>query len=281
MMKATIRRLLRGLGFELLRVGDPPSMPDWIREPEPLRDEVIAGEWLSPTLHLANRHYRPPRLEYPRTRFGDDHRIKYMAYFLDVRDRRTLELGPFEGHHSIILEKMGVRENVAVEGRPENLAKCVRVKEKYGLARTVFVCQNIEALHSDRERPLFEPPFDLVFCCGLLYHLPEPASALAWFRRQAPVLFLGTHYAEPRAKQRYDPTRFSDDLHEHDGARYRVMRYREGGIGDAVSGLSAYSLWPYEEDLKAMLRNAGYGTIHVLGKDLQNRLPHVTILAEA
>jgi hypothetical protein len=51
----------------------------------------------------------------------------------NVRDQRVLEMGPLEGHHNIILEKMGVRENIALESRVDNLRKCNRIKDKYRL----------------------------------------------------------------------------------------------------------------------------------------------------
>jgi len=81
---------------------------------------------------------------------------------------RTLEIGPLEGHHSVLLEKMGVRENVAIESRDDNLRKCLRIKEKYRLDHTTFLQQDLERLYSGQEKPQFNGPFDLVFCLGVL-----------------------------------------------------------------------------------------------------------------
>ncbi len=91
---------------------------------------------------------------------------------------------------------MGVRENIAIEARAENLRKCNRIKEKYGLEHTTFLQHDLEQLYSGQETPQFQGSFDLVFCLGVLYHVPDPAKALAWFRSQASALFLGTHYIE-------------------------------------------------------------------------------------
>ena len=49
-----------------------------------------------------------------------------------------METAPLEGHHSVILEKMGVRENIAIESGAENLKKCLRIKERYHLDHTRF-----------------------------------------------------------------------------------------------------------------------------------------------
>ena len=101
--------------------------------------------------------------------------------------------------------------------------------------------------------------------------MPEPAKALAWFRSQANTLFLGTQYPEP---------------HEHSAATYtyngKSYRVKEGAkvALRPVSGMSPVSLLPYEADLIAMIKDAGYSRISVLGKDLHNGSPHITILAE-
>jgi SAM-dependent methyltransferase len=230
---------------------------------------------------FANRSYRPARLLYRRSRFGDDQRLKYLLYFLDLRGLRTLELGPLTGYHSIILEKLGVRESVAVEGREDNYRLCLQVKERYQLERTTFVHQNIEAIYSGQEPAAFTGSFDVALCLGVLYHLPDPARALEWLRTQAPTLFLATHYFEPAEAKRYRSDKFTDASYRHRGRAYRVKQYREGGLEDPHSGLSRFSLWPYEEDLIRMLEDAGYNEIHLLGRDLHNQKPHLTLLADA
>lgn len=268
-MKALIKRLTRSAGYEIRKIqpttwsnidGDPPQ------------DEIVPGPWTGWALQMANRNHRPEVLRYHATKYGDDQRLKYIAYFLDLRDLRTLELGPFEGHHSIVLEKMGVRENIAIESRPENLRKCQRIKEKYGLDRTTFILGNIEEFYNGTAQPQFAGRFDLVFCLGVLYHVPEPGKAVAWFRSQAKALFLGTHYPLPKSP--------SNAIYRYNGNSYRAMEHREGGIAEPGSGMSPISLMPYEADLLRLLRDVGYDQISVLGRDLQNRAPHVTILAE-
>lgn len=279
-------------GFELSRAGVVRAdahidvRPGWIDEPEPVTDDVIRDGWVYNVLHMANRTYRPSRLAYRRTEFGDDHRLKYLLYFLDLRDLRVLELGPLEGHHSVILEKLGVRETVAIEGREDNLRRCARIKEKYGLDRTTFVLGDLEALASGRAHASLGGLFDLVVALGILYHLPEPFRLLEWCRRHAPTLFLGTHYAEPRADRRTllgGAAAGDDTTAEYvvGDRSYRVRVHSEGGATDPISGLSARSLIPFEPDLLRMLGDAGYSRVSVLGKDVQNGSPHITVLAEA
>lgn len=152
-MKALIRRVARSAGYEIRKI-QPCLSVDGDFEP-------------------ANRNYRPAVLQYRRNKFGDDQRLKYIVNFLDLRELRTLEPGPFGGHHSIVLEKMGVRENIAIESRTDNLQLCLRIKEKYGLDRTTFLLGNLEDFYNGTKQPPFTGRFDLVFCLGVLYHVPE------------------------------------------------------------------------------------------------------------
>jgi methyltransferase family protein len=269
-MKVFAKRLLRSLGYEIHKISRDPSTANTL----PPEDEIIRGPWLSDVLQMANRSYKPKILRYYRGKFGDDQRIKYLANFLDLRGLRTLEIGPLEGYHSVLLEKMGVKENVAIESRNENLKKCRRIKEKYGLDHTIFLLHDVARLYNGEEQAQFDGPFDLVFCLGVLYHVPEPAKALTWFRSQAKRLFLGTHYANAEDR------RLDSLVYTHNGKNYRVKEFHESGLSDPLSGMSPISLWPYEKDLLAMIEDVGYSKISVLGKDLQNGHPHITIIAE-
>ncbi len=282
-MKTLIRTMVRRMGYDIKNLSGIPAIevPGWMKvdAPEP-EDEMVPGPWVTNVLEMVTHAHRPERLAYHHRSYGEDHRLKYLMFYLDVRGLRVLETGPLEGYWSILLEKMGVRETVAIELRPENLAKCERIKQLHGLDHTVFLEQNLEALCDGREAPRYEGTFDLVFCQGLLYHLPDPARALRWFRTQAPRLFLGTVYVEPAEAGRYLPELLRHDEYRHEGKVYRGMTYREGGWSDPLSGASATSFWPYESDLVAMMRDAGYARVEIVGKDLVNRMPYITLAAE-
>lgn len=268
-MKALLKNALWSIGYEICKRSSE-LQPD---SPAPA-DEVIAGPWLYHVLQMSNRYHRPDVLQYHRTKYGEDQRLKYIAYFLDVRDQRVLEIGPLEGHHSVILEKMGVRENIAIESRIENLRKCQRIKEKYRLDNTRFVQADLERLCTGAEVLSLSGPFDLVFCLGVLYHLSNPGRGLEWMRSQASTLFLGTHYAEANLHQ-------GEVSYHYDGQTYRARQVTEGGPNDLLSGMSPTALYLYEDDLLRLVHDVGYSRVSVLGKDLQNNAPHITFLAEA
>jgi len=98
-------------------------------------------------------------------------------------------------------------------------------------------------------------------------------------RSLAPALFLGTHYVEPQSPQSYRG--FPSAKLESEGKLYHGLAFREQGMKDPTSGTSDFSFWATEQDLIRMMADAGYSKISVLGKDLQNNFPHITILARA
>jgi SAM-dependent methyltransferase len=264
-LKRLAQRLLGSVGLEVGRA------QSWLDSPV----NALRPGWEASEL-MANQHRRPEELSYSAPAAAEDKRLKYVAYFLDVRGWRVLELGPRTGHLSVLLDKMGAREIVGVEGRQENVDLCNRTRDLYGLPAS-YVRHDVERLASGEEQPSFAPNFDLVFSLGVLYHLADPAPVLAWGRTQAPRLFLGTHYYEPRAKGMYKRPAFTPTLYRGEQA----MGFRELGPADAHGGMSPSSIWLSEEQLVGLLHVAGYERVEVLGHDLAFGHPHLTILASA
>lgn len=171
----------------------------------------------------------------------------------------VLELGSLEGGHSFALARRGYRIT-AVEGREENLGRARYVKSVLHDRETRLVHANLE------EVPLASfGRFDCVLCSGLLYHLPEPWRLIDQLPQVAPLLFLGTHYAE----------RAEDEL---EGLRGRW--YTEFGRGEPLSGLSPRSFWLTLPSLLARLEQAGFDRIEPVGFP-HNPNGHVVILTAA
>ncbi len=177
--------------------------------------------------------------------------VRVEQFFAAFPNARTvLELGSFEGGHSVALARHpGVRQVVAIEARPVNLEKARFIQRVFAAENIQFVEANLEAIDLTQFGR-----FDAVFCCGLLYHLPKPWELLDQIARVTDNLFLSTHYAQERQA---DTT-----LHDLHG-----RMYSEYGFGDPLSGMSPESFWPAREDLSAMLRRAGFSTIHVVSDD--------------
>lgn len=103
----------------------------------------------------------------------------------------VLELGPLEGGHSWMLERLGARSILAVEASAEAYLKCLAVKELLPLERTRFLHGDaIGFLEDTAER------FDLVFCSGILYHMSDPLRLIAAIARVTDRCFVWTHYRD-------------------------------------------------------------------------------------
>lgn len=224
--------------------------------PEQLEEEFTRrGPWLS-RYRIGDREYgghldywRDPRLEL------------FARAFPHVRT--VLELGSLEGGHSFELAKRpGVERVVAIEGREDNVKRAVFVRDLLGLSQVEFLVANLE------EYPLSPlGRFDVVFCSGLLYHLPKPWRLVREIAMVSDHLFIWTHVAservmrswKQRVKQlvRLEPTGYT---------------YSEFGLSDPLSGMSNTSFWPTLAGLQRMLRRAGFTEQRILHTEPEH--PH-------
>jgi len=178
---------------------------------------------------------------------------------------RILELGSLEGGQTIGLASLlGVVEVIGLEGRASNLEKAELVKRLFGLGNLRFSQANLEAPGILRQFGTF----DAVYCCGLLYHLPRPWELLRQIAKVSADLFLSTHYC---------PAEKAGIVRNG----YRGMWFRESGLHDPLSGLSARSFWPVRESLMAMLQDAGFNRSTVLHEEEDHQHgPIVTLVAQ-
>jgi hypothetical protein len=118
-----------------------------------------------------------------------------------------------------------------------------------GIRNVEFVQANLE--HADL--PTFGK-FDAVFCCGLLYHLPEPWKLLEQLPAIAPTLFIWTHYAAE-----------TDARDIGNGRRGKI--HQEGGADEPLSGMSPTATWLTLDSLLNVLRASGYARAEVIHDD--------------
>lgn len=161
-----------------------------------------------------------------------------------------LELGSLEGAQTFILaETPGVRRVLALEGREANLRKARFVQELLQVNNVEFAQANLE--HAELVQ---FGKFDAVFCCGLLYHLPEPWKLIEQLPTIAPALFIWTQYAAEE-----------EAMEIENGLRGKV--HGEGGPDEPLSGLSPTAIWLTLASLRSVLRAAGYQRIDIIDDD--------------
>jgi hypothetical protein len=187
--------------------------------------------------------------------FSQDERL---AEFLErFAPCRVLELGCLEGGQTVELARRGYIVT-AVEGRPDNVRRARWICRAFG-AEARVVGANLE------KTPLSQfGRHDVVFCTGLLYHLPRPWELSAQFAGVASHLFLSTHYSQER-----------ETTVEGLPGRW----YRELGPEDPLSGLSARSFWPTKEALLGLLRAGGYTRIEIVRDVMHQNGPLVDLVA--
>jgi hypothetical protein len=161
-----------------------------------------------------------------------------------------LELGSLEGAHSFILaQHPGVSRVVAMEGREANLRKARFVQELLQIRNVDFIQGNLE-----NEDLTTLGGFDAVFCCGLLYHLPQPWKLIAHVAKVAPILFIWTQYAAEN-----EASDMANGL--------RGKTHIEGGPAEPLSGMSPTAIWLTLDSLRRVLRDSGYNKIEVVQDD--------------
>ena len=191
----------------------------------------------------------------------NDRRVQqFLERFPNVRT--ILELGSLEGGHTFMLARHpGVERVLAIEGRLANIDRAKFIGSLLGVSNVQFKQANIEEL----QLPSLGR-FDAIFCCGLLYHLPEPWKLISQTPLVAPSIFVWTVYANEN-----EANIQIDDL--------RGREYIEGGVNEPLSGLSPKSIWLTLPSLLELLKRSGYGNIEVIEKQQNPNGPAVSLVA--
>ncbi|MBI5882779.1 MAG: methyltransferase domain-containing protein [Elusimicrobia bacterium] len=191
-----------------------------------------------------------------------DRRILWLDERLGLKEKSVLEVGCFEGIHTVGL-RLFSRDVTAIDIRPVNVVKTLARLSYHGTSARVFQA-DVESLDSGFGR------FDVIFHCGVFYHLAQPVEHLFSLAGMCSHLFLDTHVA---AEDR------SHETLESRGVRYRGMSQKEGGWADPFSGKSARSFWLRESDLLEALGRAGFARVEFLERRRERHGPRVALLA--
>lgn len=195
-----------------------------------------------------------------------DPRIERFHERFDLSDKDVLEVGCFEGVHTIALCRLA-KGVTAVDARVENVVKTI--------VRCAFFDERPRVFVYDVERG--EPGDELMqadVChhVGVLYHLEDPVSHLrrlaTWISRG---VMLDTHYAHDD-----DAT----DEYAVDGEGFRFRPYRELGRGDVFSGVRPTSKWLRLDDITNVLRGVGFEAVDVVETREERNGPRVLLFAE-
>ena len=195
-----------------------------------------------------------------------DRRIELFHKRFDLSDKHVLEIGSFEGIHTIALCRLAARVT-AVDARIENVVKTI--------VRCAFFDERPRVIVHDIEDETRSGEFlyaDVCHNIGVLYHLADPVTHLrhlgTWISRG---LMLDTHYARDEdAVETYDVN----------GERFRFRRYSERGRRDVFSGMQSTSKWLRLDDIETVLKGSGFDTVEIVETREERNGPRVLLFAE-
>ncbi len=191
-----------------------------------------------------------------------DKRITRLDSMIGLKDKSVLEIGCFEGIHTIGLRTF--TDNVtAIDLRPANVFKALARLSLHGADAKVFVA-DCEKLDGSFGR------FDVVFHFGVLYHLMQPVEHLHAVGKLGDTLYLDTHVAVADAEMTRETI---------NGREYAYTLANEGGWADPFSGKDASSKHLALESLQAAITSAGFTTQRLLNYRLERNGPRVLIIA--
>jgi hypothetical protein len=194
-----------------------------------------------------------------------DRRIVLMNERFGLSDKSVVEVGCFEGIHTIGL-CLHARSVLAVDSRIDNVVKTIVRCGLYGHHPRVRLC-DIEV-----PQDLSFLAADLMHHVGVLYHLRDPVRhlrAIPGFVGRG--IMLDTHYAlDAEATLSY----------EVDGRTYRYKQYGEFGIADPFSGMYDHSKWLTLDGIRSILDEAGFPQVEVVETRAERNGPRVLLFAQ-
>jgi len=196
-----------------------------------------------------------------------DRRITQLDEMVGLKGKRVLEVGCFEGVHTIALAQRA-RSVLALDSRVENVVKTI--------VRTAFYDLHPRIMAYDLEKLSSPIPewldVDVLFHVGVLYHLSDPVRHLKlMLEGVSQAILLDTHVArESQLNAEY----------LSDGRTWRYYKYGEKGYGAVFAGMKDHAKWILEEDLNTVLKEAGFSNIQKLEERDEKNGKRIYLIAQ-
>jgi 2-polyprenyl-3-methyl-5-hydroxy-6-metoxy-1,4-benzoquinol methylase len=191
-----------------------------------------------------------------------DKRITLLNQLFPLASRKVLEIGCFEGIHTMGLLQY-TDHLTCLDLRPINVIKTLARLSLSGRSAAVFQgnCEDLDESFGS---------FDLVFHFGVLYHLMSPVQHLRALGRFADSIYLDTHIA---------PSSKATQTAVVDGESYRYSTVDEAGWLDPFSGADPTSIHLTFESLKKALGLAGFVNTALLNFRQERNGPRLLMFA--
>jgi SAM-dependent methyltransferase len=189
-----------------------------------------------------------------------DKRIVRLNAEVGLAGKSVLELGCFEGLHTLGL-RMFSSDVTAVDIRAVNVLKTLARLSAFGTSANVFQF-DVETIDANF------PDYDVIFHCGVLYHLEDPVAHLLRLLPHCRAMYLDTHVAPPGANDTLVST----------GETYQGHRFVEGGWADPFSGRAPEAFWLLQSDIITLFERHGFATT-VWSERAERNGPRIGLLA--
>ena len=194
--------------------------------------------------------------------FTNDKRPGLVAEkFGSIAGWKVLELGSFEGAHTHALESLGA-DVLGIEANPYIFMRALVAKNILGMRARFLLGDFVKHLQDNEAR------YDLVFCCGVLYHMQNPVELLYQISQHSDRVFIWTHYVTDAAVEKWKK---ASDYEGHGYAcRYYRYDYEPNRSTRSYGGVAPFCHRLAKADIVGALRQFGFTKVDVLSDVLDH-----------
>ena len=243
--------------------------------------DLFRGQWKSAFPEASG-------LQAGEARMFDDPRPSWAQENLPggLAGKSVLELGPFEGYQTYLLEQLGAGSIVSIEGNSFNFLKCLVVKNALQLRAEYLFGDCLPYLENT------DSTFDLCWASGILYHQTKPLQLLELICRKSAAVFVWTHFYDAdrmanleRAQRRLFVSKgntiqgVGDYRCMHYMRTYDIADYDKNIPGYWEGGNEGHAYWLAYDDILEFVKAQGLSNMRVQNVGDVGGLPCVAFLA--
>jgi hypothetical protein len=183
-------------------------------------------------------------------------RVLKLVYRDELPGKSIADLGCLEGGYTVEFSRMGMKAT-GIEVRQSNFENCLSVQKELNLPHLAFTKDDVWNLQRYGQ-------FDAMFCCGLLYHLDQPAKFIKLMAEHTrDVIMINTHYADETESKifKLSPMTENEGLPGKWYAEHDADAEREIEAFKWSSWLNKRSFWLTKAAILQTLQDCGFDMV--------------------